>query len=291
MIENRANLQSSPTGCRSDQNHRLQQGVKKKRAPLCMDSYHLGVWSPPRKLCLHRQATGGAPTETHARGGRFETHRLHWIQAGARPSPVSLSVRPEEVVPMSSQIVGYYTSYKEKLLSEFGITCAVMQASLLARYGKALTKAIENEARRKYEKLVPEIPYIGGPRARALNTFLLISAQELAVYKALDKHGKSAGEVWELCHEALRLRLAEFPRWKRWLMRRFMFSCFVRKIMVRRVHRVISASRMGWQPRSPRKRLKCRTSLKGYVGRRPNSALRLSLPLSNVLMRPRQGHL
>jgi hypothetical protein len=112
-----------------------------------------------------------------------------------------------------------------------------MQASLLARYGKALTKAIENEARRKYDKLVPEIPYIGGPRARALNTFLLISAQELAVYKALDKHGKSAGEAWELCHEALRLRLAEFPRWKRWLMRRFMFSCFVRKIMVRRVHR------------------------------------------------------
>jgi len=138
---------------------------------------------------------------------------------------------------MAGQIVGYYTSRKEKLLRDFDASCALMRASLVERYGNELANALESEARQQYEELIPDIPCIGGPRARALNTFLLISAQELAVYKALARHGKSPGEAWELCHEALRLRLADFPQWKRWLMRRFMFSRLVRRIVARRARK------------------------------------------------------
>lgn len=135
---------------------------------------------------------------------------------------------------MASQVVGYYTSRKQKLLRDFEAACALMRSPLVARYGEELARALESEAGQQYEELIPEIPYIRGLRARALNTFLLISAQELAVYRALAKRGKSPAEAWELCHEALRLRLAEFPRWKRWLMRRFMFSGVVRRIVARR---------------------------------------------------------
>jgi len=112
-----------------------------------------------------------------------------------------------------------------------------MRASLAARYGEKLAHALESEARQRYEELLPEIPHIGGLRARALNIFLLISAQELAVYKAMAKHGKSPGEAWELCHEALRSRLAGFPQWRRRLMRRVMFSRLVRRMVARRVGR------------------------------------------------------
>ena len=138
---------------------------------------------------------------------------------------------------MASQTVGYYTSRKEKLLRGFGVSTALMRSSLVARYGEALANTLESEIRQQYEELIQEIPYIRGPRARLLNTFLLISAQELAVYKALAKRGKSPREAWELCHEALRLRLAEFPQWKRWLMRRFMFSNVVRRIVARRARK------------------------------------------------------
>ena len=71
-------------------------------------------------------------------------------------------------------------------------------------------------------------------RARALNTFLLITAQELAAYKAMKNQGKPPAEAWELCHRALRLRVAEIPRWKRWLLGRLMFSSLIKKIMARR---------------------------------------------------------
>jgi len=50
--------------------------------------------------------------------------------------------------------------------------------------------------RQEYEALIPQIPHIEGIRAAPLNTFLVISAQELAVYKAMKKEGKTAGEAW-----------------------------------------------------------------------------------------------
>ncbi len=130
--------------------------------------------------------------------------------------------------------MGYHSSRKEKLLKDFDDTSALIKASLNSRYGKEFTSTLQSEARQEYENLIPEIPYIRGARARMLNGFLLITAQELAAYKAMKKHGKPPGEAWEVCHEALRFRLAEVPQWKRWLMRRFMFSRLVRKIMAKR---------------------------------------------------------
>jgi len=135
---------------------------------------------------------------------------------------------------MPSQVSGYYNGREEKLLNAFDATCALMKASLVERYGQELGNTLQTEVRREYEKLIPEIPYITDFRARALNTFLLISAQELATYKAMKKHGKPPGEAWELCHEALRLRMESFPHWKRRLLRRFMFSRLVSKIVARR---------------------------------------------------------
>ncbi len=138
---------------------------------------------------------------------------------------------------MPSQIVGYYNSRKKKILKDFDRTCALMRDWLAARYNEEFANTLQRDVRQEYERLIPEIPYIKGLRARALNTFLLITAQELAAYKAMTKQGKTPAEAWELCHQALRLRVAKIPRWKRRLLRRLMFSSLVRKIMVRRANR------------------------------------------------------
>ena len=135
---------------------------------------------------------------------------------------------------MTEQTIGYYSARKEKLLKNFNRTSLLIKSSLVARYGDEFTSGLLRDALQEYEKLIPEIPYIKGARARMLNSFLLITAQELAAYKAIKKNGKSPEEAWELCHETLRFRLAEIPKWKRWLLRRFMFSHLVRKIIARR---------------------------------------------------------
>jgi len=64
---------------------------------------------------------------------------------------------------MPGQIVGYYTARKEKLLEEFDGNSALMQASLVARYGEEFAGTLQREVRQEYEKLIPEIPYIKGP--------------------------------------------------------------------------------------------------------------------------------
>ena len=132
---------------------------------------------------------------------------------------------------MPDQITGHYSSHKSQLLDKFDEHCESMKGSLCERYGVDLANALCSDARQEYERVIPDIPYIKGIRARALNTFLLITAQELAVYKALRRHGKSPQEAWELCHETLRLGVAKMPRWKVWLFRRLMFSKLMRKRM------------------------------------------------------------
>jgi hypothetical protein len=109
--------------------------------------------------------------------------------------------------------------YDTKFLKSFDRTARLMEATLSQRYGHELADQLYVEAREEYEKIIPQVPYIKGARAKALNAFLLITAQELAVYRTMKKHGKSPGEAWEVCHQALTLRMKEFSIIKRWLVK------------------------------------------------------------------------
>ena len=116
-----------------------------------------------------------------------------------------------------------------KLLKNFDKTAHLMESTLSERYGKELAEKLCTDARKEYEKIIPEIPFIKGARAKALNAFLLITAQELAVYRTMKKNGKSPGEAWELCHKALRLRMGEYSKIKKWLIKKLMFSKLLKK--------------------------------------------------------------
>jgi len=133
--------------------------------------------------------------------------------------------------------MSYYLPKKSKLLKDFDKTADLAQDYLVKRYGKELADRLYSETRQEYEKIIPEIPHIEGPRARALNLFLLIVAQELAVYRIMKKHGKSLGEAWEICHEAIKLRMEKFSKIKRWLLKKLMYSNFLMKKVKRRAER------------------------------------------------------
>jgi hypothetical protein len=138
---------------------------------------------------------------------------------------------------MSNQVIGYYIEHKDPLLRELDHIISLIEGSLINRYSTEFAGKLKTEIRQEYEKLIPEIPYISGVRGRPLNFFLICTAQGLAVYKAMKEHGKPVGEVWEVCHEALRLRTAAIPKWKRWLLRYFMFSPMVMAIVERRARK------------------------------------------------------
>ena len=122
----------------------------------------------------------------------------------------------------------------EILLGDFDETARLVRRLLADRYGEQGADALYRAAREKYEEIIPQTPRIEDLRARAMNSFLRITAQEIAVYKAVEERGGTAPEAWEICHEAIRLRMGGFPKWKRWLLRRLMHSGIVRRIARRR---------------------------------------------------------
>jgi len=125
----------------------------------------------------------------------------------------------------------YHASRKPKLLKDFDKTARLARGFVISRYGADFTDTLYRDARQEYETLIPQVPHIEERRGAALNSFLIITAQELALYKAMKKQGKTAGEAWEICHEALRLRMGNLSKIKRWLFGRLMYSGILKKRM------------------------------------------------------------
>jgi hypothetical protein len=123
---------------------------------------------------------------------------------------------------------------RERLLADFDGLIRRVRPFVVERYGEASADALVRAARAKYEAIVPRVPHIPGVRARIFNQFLRGTAQEIAVYQAVSERGGTPAEAWEICHEGTRLTVAAVPRWKRWLLRRFMFSRLVHWIVKRR---------------------------------------------------------
>jgi hypothetical protein len=133
--------------------------------------------------------------------------------------------------------MSYYISRKSKLLKDFDRTASLLRDHLIQRYGEEFTDTLYGEARREYENLIPEVPFVRGVRARALNSFLLITAQEVAVYKVMKRHGKGPTESWEICHASIKERMKTFSRVRRWLLKRLMYSRFLMRRVRKRVER------------------------------------------------------
>ncbi len=132
--------------------------------------------------------------------------------------------------------MGYYVRKKGKLLRDFDKTALVMGDWLVNRYGEESAEKLYRRARGEYERLIPEIPHIEGAKG-ALNIFLIATAQELAVYRTMKEDGKAPAEAWEICHEAIKLRMEKFSGIKRRLLRYLMHSGFLKRRIRKRAER------------------------------------------------------
>lgn len=130
---------------------------------------------------------------------------------------------------MSNQQNNYYISRRSKLLKSFDKTANLVRDFVISRYGADFVNTVLKEARQEFEALIPGIPYAGSDSPPALRLFPIWAAMELAVYRAMKKHGKSAAEAWELCHEAIKVRLERVPMFVRRIVEFYLFSNFIKK--------------------------------------------------------------
>jgi len=95
---------------------------------------------------------------------------------------------------------GYYASRTAAWLAEFDAEAAHLRP-FLAR-SCAGVDAILQDAHLRFAALIPRLPYIGGDENH-LTAELVRSARCLALYQALQAHGKTAAEVGRVLYEAI----------------------------------------------------------------------------------------
>ena len=119
----------------------------------------------------------------------------------------------------------YYISIKSKLLKDFDKTAKHMRKVVASHYEADFADTLLKEARREYESLIPELPYIGG-KGSFLTKNLIASGWCLALYRALIKHDKTVEEIGKIIYRTVQEQLNSYPKLLRRLIGRYRFSKF-----------------------------------------------------------------
>lgn len=108
---------------------------------------------------------------------------------------------------------GYYLENKDKLLRDFDSNTRVVRHVLEDKrcYPTEVIDAIIHEARREYEILIPQTPYIGGTQ-NPLTWNLVMSMQYLALYKVMKARGETIEMIGALVQETFDYWLKRVPR-------------------------------------------------------------------------------
>jgi hypothetical protein len=94
----------------------------------------------------------------------------------------------------------YYIRKKPELLEKLEGDVKLWTPLILKQYGEIQSYKILLEARQIFEKLIPQIPYIGGDENNFTKN-LVDSVRYLALYKAMKKYGKTAEEAGRVIYE------------------------------------------------------------------------------------------
>jgi hypothetical protein len=92
-----------------------------------------------------------------------------------------------------------YVSRKTSLLREFDKSIKRVRPTLVARFGQEQADSLIVDSSQEYERLVPEIPYIG--ERNVMLFFLLPTSRYLAVYRTLQRHGRPLEEAGQVVYE------------------------------------------------------------------------------------------
>jgi hypothetical protein len=96
----------------------------------------------------------------------------------------------------------YYIRRKPELLKKFDEEVDIWRPVVVKQFGEEKADNILREARKLFESLIPQIPYIGGDENH-LTKSLVESTRYLAFYQAMKKHGKTAEDTGKILYDAI----------------------------------------------------------------------------------------
>ncbi len=120
---------------------------------------------------------------------------------------------------------GYYLSEKTKLLKGFDRASGWFRPYMVDQYSEEAFDEVIAAARKEYENLIPQIPYIGGSKVH-MTSDLLESVMMLAYLRAFHAHGMTVEESREIIFQSLKTRINQYPKFIVKILGRMTFTRF-----------------------------------------------------------------
>ena len=117
----------------------------------------------------------------------------------------------------------YYTAQAHKLLKDFDKVAKHYRNVLKSHLGDEAPDEIIRETRQEFQRLIPEIPYIGGRKNR-LTRVLIGCTMALALHRVLKSRGRSVEEIGKMVVEIEENRVQSYPKFFVRLLGRFIHS-------------------------------------------------------------------
>ncbi|MGD8813354.1 MAG: L-2-amino-thiazoline-4-carboxylic acid hydrolase [Anaerolineales bacterium] len=137
----------------------------------------------------------------------------------------------------------YYTSQHDRLIGDFDRRSGLISKVLNLHEGVRPTEDILHATRHTFERLIPEIPYIGG-KANRLTEDLIGCAMMLSLYRVLKSNGWRVEKIGQIVIEMERLRVYAYPGMVRKLLGRAIHS----RWGIRRLRQAAEASQQRRYP-------------------------------------------
>jgi len=102
-----------------------------------------------------------------------------------------------------------YQAQAKILLRDFDKTVARVRNVFIDRFGAEAASEMISTAREEYERLIPQMPYIGGKQP--LTQFIVSTAWFLAMYRALQKHGYTVADAGALVYRVSEIYINSYP--------------------------------------------------------------------------------
>lgn len=115
------------------------------------------------------------------------------------------------------------TRQMEKLVTKFDRWLRRSGGALVDRYGEETAAMMRGEMLDEFRRVIPEVPYIGG-RRNIYSENLIGTAQALALYRVVVRHGGNLENAGELIHRMVRAEIERIPRVVRHGIGRYRFS-------------------------------------------------------------------
>ncbi len=109
--------------------------------------------------------------------------------------------------PVDERPENYYRQNKGEIMKEIKPAMVLVRKIAANRLGEAEAAQVVAEAMNEFERLLPDLPYIGGSQ-NGLTTNLSNSAASLAFYRAMLAHGQTVEQTGEILYRAVESQAA-----------------------------------------------------------------------------------